>query len=64
MRGATTAIQILGLEVAKYEPDKPLENAGLSESIVSIENAEKRTGLKAFEKVLNRFPLRSRFDLS
>lgn len=41
IRGAT-AIQIFGLEVAKYEPEKRLENAGLSESIVSIENAKKR----------------------
>jgi hypothetical protein len=43
--------------VAKNEPDKPWENAGLSESIGSIENAEKRTDLKISEKVLNRFPL-------
>ena len=63
IRGAT-AIQIFGPEVAKYELEKHLENAGLSDYIVSIDNAEKMTDLKIAEKVLKRFPLRSRFDLS
>ena len=63
IRGAT-AIQIFGPEVAKYELKKHLENAGLSEYIVSIENAEKMTDLKISERVLKRFPLRPRFDFS
>ena len=63
IRGAT-AIQIFGPEVAKYELEKHLEDAGLSDYIVSIENAEKMTDLKIAEKVLKRFPMRSRFDLS
>jgi hypothetical protein len=63
IRGAT-AIQIFGPEVAKYELQKHLESEGISEYIVSIENAEKMTDLKISEKVLKRFPLRSRFDLS
>ena len=46
-RGAT-AIQIFGPEVAKYEPEKRLENAGLSESIVSTENAKKNDGAQDF----------------
>jgi hypothetical protein len=63
IRGAT-AIQIFGPEVAKYELEKHLENAGLSDYIVSIENAEKMTDHKISERVLKRFPLRSRFDFS
>jgi hypothetical protein len=63
IRGAT-AIQIFGPEVAKYELQKHMESEGISEYIVSIENAEKMTDLKISEKVLKRFPLRSRFDLS
>jgi hypothetical protein len=63
IRGAT-AIQIFGPEVAKYELQKHMESEGISEYIVSLENAEKMTDLKISEKVLKRFPLRSRFDLS
>jgi hypothetical protein len=63
IRGAT-AIQIFGPEGAKYELQKHMESEGISEYIVSIENAEKMTDLKIAEKVLKRFPLRSRFDLS
>ena len=57
-------IQIFGPKVAKYELEKHLESAGLSDYIVSIDNAEKMTDLKIAEKVLKRFPLRSRYDLS
>jgi hypothetical protein len=63
IQGAT-AVQIFGPEVAKYELQKHMESQGISEYIVSIENAEKMTDLKISEKVLKRFPLRSRFDLS
>jgi hypothetical protein len=63
IQGAT-AVQIFGPEVAKYELQKHMESEGISEYIVSIENAEKMTDLKISEKVLKRFPLRSRFDLS
>jgi hypothetical protein len=63
IQGAT-AVQIFGPEVAKYELQKHMESQGISEYIVSIENAEKMTDLKIAEKVLKRFPLRSRFDLS
>jgi len=63
IRGAT-AIQIFGPKVAKYELEKHLESAGLADYIVSIDNAETMTDLKISERVLKRFPLRSRFDLS
>ena len=59
-----TEIQIFGPEVAKYELEKRLESAGLSQHIVSIEDAEKMTDLQIGTKVQKRFPVRSRFDLS
>jgi hypothetical protein len=57
-------IQIFGPEVAKYELQKRLEEEGLSEHIVSLEDAEKMSDLQIAAKVQKRFPLRSRFDLS
>ena len=57
-------IQIFGPEVAKYELQKRLEDEGLSEHIVSLEEADKMTDLQIAAKVQKRFPLRSRFDLS
>ena len=59
-----TEIQIFGPEVAKYELQKRLEEEGLSEYIVSLEDAEKMSDLQIAAKVQKRFPLRSRFDLS
>jgi len=63
IRGATE-IQIFGPEVAKYELQKRLENEGLSGLVVAMEDADKMTDLQISTKVLQRFPLRSRFDLS
>lgn len=57
-------IQVFGPEVAKYEFQKRLEDEGLSEHIVSLEDADKMTDLQIATKVQKRFPLRSRFDLS
>lgn len=59
-----TEIQIFGPEVAKYELQKHLEEEGLSEHIVSLEDAERMTDIQIAAKVQKRFPLRSRFDLS
>jgi hypothetical protein len=59
-----TEIQIFGPEVAKYELQKHLENEGLSEHIVSVEEAGKLTDLQIATRVQKRFPLRSRFDFS
>jgi hypothetical protein len=57
-----TEIQIFGPEVAKYELQKHLENEGLSEHIVSVEDAGKLTDLQIATRVQKRFPLRSRFE--
>jgi hypothetical protein len=59
-----TEIQIFGPEIAKYELQKHLENEGLSEHIVSVEDADKLTDLQIATKVQKRFPTRSRFDIS
>lgn len=59
-----TEIQIFGPEVAKFELQQRLEVEGLAEHIVSVEDANKLTDLQIASKVLQRFPLRSRFDLS
>jgi hypothetical protein len=57
-------IQIFGPEGAKYELQKRLENEGLAGHIVSMEDADKMTDLQIGLKVQQRFPTRSRFDLS
>lgn len=57
-------IQIFGPEVAKYELQRRLEDEGLAERIVSVEDAGLMTDLQIAAKVQKRFPLRSRFDLS
>ena len=59
-----TEIQIFGPEEAKYELQKRLEEEGLGEHIVSVEDAGKLTDLQIATKVQQRFPLRSRFDLA
>ena len=58
------AIQIFGPGEAKYELKKHLEEAGLSEYIVSMEDAEKLTDDQIGVKVQERFPARSQFDIS
>ena len=59
-----TEIQIFGPEMAKYELQKHLENEGLSQHIVSMEDAGILTDLEIATRVQRRFPSRSRFDLS
>lgn len=59
-----TEIQIFGPEEAKYELQKRLEDEGLVEHIVSVEDTGKLTDLQIATKVQQRFPLRSRFDLA
>ena len=58
------AIQIFGPGEAKYELKKHLEEKGLSEYIVSMEEAEKLTDDQIRMKVEERFPARSQFDIS
>jgi hypothetical protein len=57
-------IQIFGPEGAKYELQRRLESIGLAGHIVSVEDSSKLTDLQIATKVLQRFPLRSRFDFS
>ena len=57
-------IQIFGPEEAKYELQKHLENEGLASHIVSLEDAGKMTDLEIITRVQDRFPMKSRFDLS
>jgi hypothetical protein len=59
-----TEIQIFGPEEAKYELQKHLEAEGLAGQIVSLEETGKLTDLQIATKVQQRFPRRSRFDLS
>jgi len=58
------AIQIFGPGEAKYELKKHLEEEGLSDYIVSMEDAEKLTDDQIGMKVEERFPARSQFDIS
>ena len=58
------AIQIFGPGEAKYELKKHLEEQGLSEYIVSMEEADKLTDDQIGMKVEERFPARSQFDIS
>ena len=57
-------IQIFGPEGAKYELQKRMESRGLAGHIVSVEDTHKLTDQQISKRVLQRFPLRSQFDLS
>ena len=57
-------IQIFGPEMAKHELQKRLEDEGLAGHIVSLEDADQMSDLQIATRVRNRFPSRSRFDLS
>jgi len=57
------AIQLFGPGDAKYELEKRLGIAGLAEYIVSIDNAGKLTNLQIANRVRERFPARSQYDL-
>src|SRR5215211_7325072 len=59
-----TEIQIFGPEGAKYELQKHLENEGLAQHIVSMEDAGKLTDHEIATRVHKRFPTHSRFDFS
>ncbi|MBK9927063.1 MAG: hypothetical protein IPP66_17470 [Anaerolineales bacterium] len=58
-----TEIQIFGPEIAKHELEKRLDAEGLSERIVSIENAGQLTNIQIATRVEKRFPARSQFDI-
>jgi hypothetical protein len=57
-------IQIFGPEIAKYELQKHLDNEGLSDLVVSIEDAGRLSDLEIATKVQKRFPSQSRFNFS
>lgn len=57
-------IQIFGPDEAKYELQKRLEQEGLGDHIVSMEEAGILTDLQITTRVQKRFPSRSRFDFS
>lgn len=57
-------IQIFGPEVAKHELQKHLENEGLAENIVSVDEAGALTMMQVAAIVQKRFPVPSRFDMS
>jgi stalled ribosome rescue protein Dom34 len=59
-----TEILIFGPEEAKYELQKHLENEGLSEHIISVEEVGKLTDHQIADRVRKRFPARSQFDFS
>lgn len=59
-----TEIQIFGPEGAKYELQKHLEDEGLAQNIVSIEDVGRLTDLQIATRVQERFPVGSRFDFS
>jgi stalled ribosome rescue protein Dom34 len=59
-----TEILIFGPEEAKYELQKHLENEGLSEHIISVEEVGTLTDHQIADRVRKRFPARSQFDFS
>ena len=61
--GEARSIQIFGPGEAKYDLKKRLENEGMLENIVSIEDAGKLTNHQVAIKVRERFPGRSLFDI-
>lgn len=61
--GDAAEIQIFGPELAKYELKRRLETEGLSERIVSVENAGQLTNIQIATRVEKRFPARSQFDI-
>lgn len=56
-------IQIFGPAEAKYELQKRLEDQGLAEHIISVEDAGPLTNLQISARVKERFPIGSQFDI-
>jgi len=59
-----TEIQIFGPKGAKYELQKHLQDEGLSDHIVSMEDIGILTDHQIAARVQKRFPRRSQFDFS
>ena len=61
--GDAKSIQIFGPGEAKYELKKRLEDEGMLENIVSVDDAESLTDRQVAKKVRERFPARAHFDI-
>jgi hypothetical protein len=61
--GEAKAIQIFGPGDAKHELKRRLENAGLAEHVVSLDEADQLTDRQIALKVRERFPSRSLYNL-
>jgi hypothetical protein len=61
--GDAKSIQIFGPGKAKYELEKRLANVGMSDNIVSVDEAEKLSDRQVAKRVRERFPARAYFDI-
>ena len=61
--GDAMSIQIFGPGKAKYELQKRLESEGMSDNIVSVDDAESLTDRQVAKRVRERFPARAYFDI-
>ena len=61
--GDAKSILIFGPGEAKYELQKRLESEGLSDNIVSVDDAGSLTDRQVAKKVRERFPARAHFDI-
>jgi hypothetical protein len=61
--GDAKSIQIFGPGEAKYELKKRLEDEGMLENIVSVDDANSLTDRQVALRVRERFPVRSFFDI-
>ena len=61
--GDAKSILIFGPGEAKYELKKRLEDEGMLDNIVSVEDAESLTDRQVVKKVRERFPARAHFDI-
>jgi stalled ribosome rescue protein Dom34 len=62
--GDAKSILILGPGEAKHELKKHLDDNGMSENIVSVDETDKLTDKQIIKIVRERFPARSEFDIS
>ena len=61
--GDAKSILIFGPGEAKYELKKRLEDEGMLDNIVSVDDAESLTDRQVAKKVRERFPPRAHFDI-
>ena len=61
--GDAKSILIFGPGEAKYELKKRLEDKGILDNIVSMDDAESLTDRQVAKKIRERFPARAHFDI-